>query len=310
MEQFTNILFVSSSVTETEALKQALSIARNSQGALRALVLVPEFPTEFADQKARYEAFLHSELQRTIQAARAALKLSAEEYPVEVDVETGAMPAERIVRKVLLNAYDLVVKEANPRDSGRGFKAMDMELLRKCPCPVLLCRPIDHSRHDIRVAVAIDPQSEEPGVRALAIELLRLSRSLADTCSGELYIVSCWHYEYEDSLRDNPWIKVTPEELRATLQQTQSAHKAALDGLIHESSVGGVQRIHCIKGRPEQMIPSFVETENVDILVMGTVGRTGIAGFIFGNTAENLVQKLRCSLLAMKPAGFVSPVDA
>ena len=49
---------------------------------------------------------------------------------------------------------------------------------------------------------------------------------------------------------------------------------------------------------------------SIDILVMGTVARTGIPGFIMGNTAENLIQELKCSLLATKPNGFVSPITA
>lgn len=31
---------------------------------------------------------------------------------------------------------------------------------------------------------------------------------------------------------------------------------------------------------------------------------------IIGNTAENILQKIDCSLLALKPLGFVSPVKA
>jgi nucleotide-binding universal stress UspA family protein len=50
--------------------------------------------------------------------------------------------------------------------------------------------------------------------------------------------------------------------------------------------------------------------KDIDILVMGTVARTGIAGFIIGNTAENILQTVTCSLLARKPNGFISPVQA
>jgi nucleotide-binding universal stress UspA family protein len=41
---------------------------------------------------------------------------------------------------------------------------------------------------------------------------------------------------------------------------------------------------------------------------MGTVARTGVMGLIMGNTAERVLQKLRCSVLALKPAGFQCPV--
>ena len=42
---------------------------------------------------------------------------------------------------------------------------------------------------------------------------------------------------------------------------------------------------------------------------MGTVGRSGIPGLIIGNTAEKVINGIDCSLLAVKPAGFVTPVD-
>jgi hypothetical protein len=41
---------------------------------------------------------------------------------------------------------------------------------------------------------------------------------------------------------------------------------------------------------------------------MGTVARTGIAGFVMGNTAEMMLRQLRGSVLAVKPPGFVTPV--
>jgi nucleotide-binding universal stress UspA family protein len=41
---------------------------------------------------------------------------------------------------------------------------------------------------------------------------------------------------------------------------------------------------------------------------MGTVSRTGIRGLIIGNTAETILRSVRCSVLAVKPEGFVTPV--
>jgi len=40
---------------------------------------------------------------------------------------------------------------------------------------------------------------------------------------------------------------------------------------------------------------------------MGTVCRTGIAGFLIGNTAENVLNDVDCSVLTVKPEGFASP---
>jgi hypothetical protein len=41
---------------------------------------------------------------------------------------------------------------------------------------------------------------------------------------------------------------------------------------------------------------------------MGTVARSGLQGLLTGNTAENVLPWIDCSLVAVKPQGFVSPV--
>lgn len=41
---------------------------------------------------------------------------------------------------------------------------------------------------------------------------------------------------------------------------------------------------------------------------MGSVGRSGIAELLIGNTAEEMLRRTDCSILALNPPGFVSPV--
>jgi nucleotide-binding universal stress UspA family protein len=56
------------------------------------------------------------------------------------------------------------------------------------------------------------------------------------------------------------------------------------------------------------VIPWVVRKRKIDLLVMGTICRTGIPGFIIGNTAEKVLDTINCSVLTVKPVGFVSPV--
>lgn len=311
MQKFHNILFVSQGIAdETDALKQALSIARNNQAELRALIVCPEFPKEMADYTEKYKASLIVQLQKSIQASRNIVKISENDVPVTIEVESGSTPAIRIVRQVLKHAHDLLIKEAEPKEGGKGFKAMDMELLRKCPSPVWLCRPINKHSNEMKIAVAIDPESIAPEGYDLSLRLLERSRFLADSCNGELNIISCWDYEFEEYLRNNVWIKVQEDALIRTVNEAQSQHRAALERVIHKSGVGGKILLHHVRGHADHIIPQYIVDRNIDILVMGTVARTGIPGFVIGNTAENIVQKLGCSLLALKPNGFVSPVKA
>jgi len=65
-------------------------------------------------------------------------------------------------------------------------------------------------------------------------------------------------------------------------------------------------RLH--RGEPDAIIPEFVVAEGVDLMVMGTVARSGLAGLLIGTTAERVLRKLPCSVLTVKPDGFVSPI--
>jgi nucleotide-binding universal stress UspA family protein len=63
------------------------------------------------------------------------------------------------------------------------------------------------------------------------------------------------------------------------------------------------------KGKADVVIPRLAKRHAVDLVVMGTVGRSGIPGFVIGNTAERMLNRLECSLLTLKPSGFVSSVS-
>ena len=56
------------------------------------------------------------------------------------------------------------------------------------------------------------------------------------------------------------------------------------------------------------MIPELAEALSADLIVLGTVGRTGVPGFFIGNTAEKTLAAVDCSVLAVKPGSFRTPV--
>ena len=67
-------------------------------------------------------------------------------------------------------------------------------------------------------------------------------------------------------------------------------------------------KTHFLKGLPEIVVPEVVKEHNIEVVVMGTLARTGIPGLLIGNTAEGVINQVDCSVLAIKPEGFVSPV--
>jgi len=64
-----------------------------------------------------------------------------------------------------------------------------------------------------------------------------------------------------------------------------------------------------ITGDAKYIVPAAARDLDVDLIVMGTVARVGIPGFFMGNTAESILNQIDCSVLTIKPSGFVSPVS-
>ncbi len=311
MQKFHNILYISQGVAdETDAMNQAIVTAFNNKAQLKILIVCPKLPSEMLGYKEKYEDSLIDQLKQTIQKSRSVVKVSEIDLPITINVQYGSTPAIGVIRRVLKNSHDLLIKEAETKEDGKGFMAFDMELLRKCPCPLWLCRPISKHRNEINVAVAIDPIIISAEAHNLALQQLKLSRYIANTCNGELNVVSCWDYEFENHLRNNIWIKMNDNEVDKIISEVEKNHRTALDQIINQSNITGKMHVHHLRGKADTLIPEFVKNKKIDILLMGTVARSGIEGFIIGNTAENILQKIQCSLLAIKPNGFISPVKS
>ncbi|MFT5527465.1 MAG: hypothetical protein ACI9HK_005447, partial [Pirellulaceae bacterium] len=59
---------------------------------------------------------------------------------------------------------------------------------------------------------------------------------------------------------------------------------------------------------PGEEITRLAEELKIELLVMGTVCRSGVAGFFIGNTAERVLDQVNCSILAVKPSKFDTAV--
>ena len=66
---------------------------------------------------------------------------------------------------------------------------------------------------------------------------------------------------------------------------------------------------HVEKGLPEEVIPDLAEHLRAGVVVLGTLGRTGLSAAFIGNTTEHVIDHLKCDLLAIKPEGFTCPIE-
>jgi universal stress protein E len=68
-------------------------------------------------------------------------------------------------------------------------------------------------------------------------------------------------------------------------------------------------RTHVQEGLPEDVIPNIARELDAELVILGTTGRTGLSAVFIGNTAEHMIDQLDCDLLAIKPDGYISPLD-
>jgi len=55
-----------------------------------------------------------------------------------------------------------------------------------------------------------------------------------------------------------------------------------------------------LKGIPYEEIIKFAAKEKIDMIVIGTYGRTGLERFIFGSTAERVVRRAPCPVMTVR----------
>lgn len=66
-------------------------------------------------------------------------------------------------------------------------------------------------------------------------------------------------------------------------------------------TVPGVRYEHrYLTGAPEKEILAFAEHEHVDLIVMGSHGRTGVSRVLLGSIAEGVVRHAHCPVLTVK----------
>lgn len=304
MKKFQNILcVVQENGINDNILQQLANLAKPNNAEITFLVLQPALSENLAEVKKAFE----KGMTETIRTKLAAHNVSQNS---QIIFDTQIPHFLTIIQHVQKGDFDLVLKAAEDMDgkSTKGFKSVDMNLLRKCPSPIWLCREMAQGK-TTRILTAIDPSSDTPEGQELSIKLLKIGNNLAETLSGKNEVISCWEYEYENFLRNSAFCKMENEKVDVMVQEEEKAHQNAVKKIIAESGISP-QEVHSCRGRAYETIPKFIEENQIDILVMGTVARTGIPGFLIGNTAENIVQNIKCGMFAVKPSGFVSPIKA
>ncbi|MGA7800444.1 MAG: universal stress protein [Gammaproteobacteria bacterium] len=301
------------------AVERAVVLAENNQAHLK-VVATMERNGALVRLAQRDIDQSHTDL---VNARLHRLETSLAPYRQRTEIQTEILvgiPFLEVIREVLRNNHDLVIKmPENPGLLRSIFGSDDMHLLRKCPCAVWMLKPESPASYQ-RILAAVDVggtyAAEEMQTRlALNQKVLETAASLAISDFAELHVVTVWDADAVRSLYGT--LTGNPQQtIDAYVAELRDEHEEALEALMHEV-VGnlGTEVMdylkpvrHVVNGSPRREIPTLAKQTQADVVVMGTVARTGIPGFIMGNTAETILNQIDCSVLAIKPPGFASPV--
>lgn len=323
MRRFRKILYVheENSPIALETLQLALEIAGKSGGQVDLVTMLEPPAVTFASNislllQSRWVKESEDELQQLAQTVRP-------EGGLNTKVIEGR-PHIQVVREVLRHDYDLVIKPVGT--SGfldRLFGRLDMHLLRNCPCPVWLSKGEAYGAFD-SVLAAVDADVElsldnhtdnPPAKEALNRQILELAFSLCADNKARLHVGHAWYPPFLSPF-SRARANVPQAEIDAYVTTVKRIHTSWLRRLMDQASSWVGEDIaesvrlktHLPQGDPEVEIPKLISDVQADLVIMGTIARTGVSGLVMGNTAETILDQITCSVLAVKPADFVSSV--
>ncbi len=308
MHRFKNILLYVGTKRNETAICRAVELAVENSARLTMMDVIPHIPkavgmlTDIAEPEELEELVSKDHRDRLLQMAS---EYSDAGVPIDV-VVAGGKPAIEIVHQVIRERHDLVIKSADgDADSGYIFSGIAQALMRTCPCPVWVLKPDVHGKF-ARVLAAVDMDDDDEVHANLNRQIIEIANAIAVREHAELHFVSVCDLWMESALRR----RAGDAEIDALLDVRCKYARDRLEQLLQRCDVDMHRtQIHLPHGNPSEMIAGVAARVEADLIVLGTVCRTGIAGFLIGNTAEQLLSRLNYSVLALKPEGFESPIN-
>ena len=302
MDRFKNVLVAASpGRLELTALRTAVKLAETNGARLTLLdVVEPVARVRRLMPAGRRTVDGHAEqLRHRMERLRSLAESTRAGDGTEVKVVVGE-PCTEVIRHVLEHNNDLVIVGGREVENWATpeFPSGVMQLLRKCPVPVWMMRP--PRPDELRILALIDPDPDDPVRDGLNDLVLSLATSLASGEDGELHVGHAREPAIGSSLQSSP---------SAPSEETDGVQHEQLGELVerHHLAETGAS-VHLVEGHAGEALSKLADRLRAGLIVMGTVARAGISGFIIGNTAETILQSVHCSVLAVKPEGFVSPV--
>lgn len=248
----------------------------------------------------------------TRERIKQALLHKAEQWLNSLTPETGELKVscevhwqkhlhDAVMESMRHNDYDLVIKGTQPHGiMDRIFTHTDWNLMRHCPAPVMLVKSARPWQHN-RVLAAIDATSSDQGHQLINDNILSYAEHLSDHFETGLHLANSYPLV---SVAFAMVPEVTaPDDIQKYITEQ---HEEACEGWAKKFSIQP-DHVHIGEGDADSVVASICDDIEADVVVVGTVGREGLAGVLIGNTAESLVDKVNCDVIVIKPSDGVRP---
>jgi universal stress protein E len=312
METYQNILVVIDPTTnEQKALNRAINLASkinhnsDSQTKVSAFLSIFDFSYEMTTILSSEERDVMR--QSMIKDKKLWLENLISELNTDVEINCQVVwhnrPFESIIERVIKQGYDLVIKGTHQHDKFKSvvFTPTDWHILRKCPCPVLLIK--DHEwPSNGNIIAAVNVGSDEAEHHSLNVKITEEAKRLAQLIQANVHLVNSFPGTPVNIAIEIPEFNSTEynETMLKHHEQSMIAHANQFDI--------SVVNTHVKEGLPETVIAQVAAELDAELVILGTIGRTGISAALIGNTAEHVIDQLNCDVLALKPDGYISPL--
>ncbi len=290
---------------------QAAEIAKNAGAPVKVLHVVSEYPQDMSEWwNVRNPQKLHdqivSEREAFLEAIEDRMRLRGVKQ-VSHELKWGKVFIE-IIKEVLANKHDLVMITAG-RKSKLGRMVLEcptMDLMQHCPCTLWVSKGKALKKNK-RVVAALGGKAGRFECGLFNAKILSKAAAMAEAMGSELHVVFALPLYGGKGLKGKklrPGLEGFVDDLRGQIMEQCSG---ALSG--HQVTLEG-ERVHLLTGAPEAVIPEFVSKDCSDLIVMGSVTRSGVPRLFLGGTAIRVFDQVACSVVAVKPDDFVSLVES
>jgi len=309
MLKYQNILvFIDPTQESQPALARASEIARKQQGTTLTLLLCcydlsyEMTSLSSSDERQAMQRQVIKENQAWLDAL--AVPYQNEGVTINSVVVWHNRPFQAAILEVLKNKHSLVVKATHPHSklSAILFTPTDWNLLRKCPVPLLL---VKHQKWPEKgnILCAVDCKSmQDDEHHKLNQQIIDEAKAMAEIINAETHIVTAYPSPPMNIMLELP--EFDPINYEEGLQKF---HKQALLEYAQKNQIAETET-HLVQGLPEDVISITAKKIDAELVILGTVGRSGLSATLLGHTAEQVIDQLDCDLLALKPTGYISPI--